>query len=194
MKKTIQILSYFLLILFFFSCYSYGPIHAPYTNNQGLILPPPPQKVKAVPLTKKEYIDKVYQELASNISEAEVTLINDSIKVLFPNNIIYISKQIYPIEGFEAPLQRFSQLLNKYTKTNILITGHTDNKGTELKNKEISLLRANNIKYIINNNGIAMYRLYAWGMGSTVPLVDNFTEAGRAKNRRVEFVVLYQDQ
>jgi outer membrane protein OmpA-like peptidoglycan-associated protein len=84
--------------------------------------------------------------------------------------------------------------LKKYKKTNILITGHTDTKGVESKNKEISGQRANNIKKIISDNGISELRLKSWGLGSVSPIAENDTELGREKNRRVEFVVLYDEK
>jgi outer membrane protein OmpA-like peptidoglycan-associated protein len=84
--------------------------------------------------------------------------------------------------------------LKKYKKTNILITGHTDSKGVESKNKEISSQRALNIKKVIIENGINELRLKSWGLGSVSPIAENELETDREKNRRVEFVVLYDEK
>ena len=46
---------------------------------------------------------------------------------------------------------------------------------------------------IVVENGIADTRLKAWGLGSVSPIADNETPEGREKNRRVEFVVLYDE-
>lgn len=157
------------------------------------VIPPMVEKIKPHVDSKAEYLDKAYKEIQGALPEADVTLIEDSIKVLFPNNIVYKNGELFPSLGYEAPLKSFSQLLKKYKKTNILVTGHTDSKGSEVKNKEISTLRATNIRQVIIENGISDSRLKAWGLGSVSPIAENDNEEGREKNRRVEFVVLYDE-
>lgn len=175
------------------SCYMYdGPTRI--NHRVDRIVPPPVEKLVAPKQSKAEYLDKAYKEIQGTLPDADVTMIEDSIKILFPNNIIYKKGELYPSSGYETPLQSFSQLLKKYKKTNILITGHTDSKGVESKNKEISAQRALNIKKVIIGNGINELRLKSWGLGSVSPIAENETEAGREKNRRVEFVVLYDEK
>ncbi len=175
------------------SCYMYdGPTRI--NHRVDRIVPPPVEKLVAPKQSKAEYLDKAYKEIQGTLPDADVTMIEDSIKILFPNNIIYKKGELYPSSGYETPLQSFSQLLKKYKKTNILITGHTDSKGVESKNKEISAQRALNIKKVIIENGINELRLKSWGLGSVSPIAENETEAGREKNRRVEFVVLYDEK
>jgi outer membrane protein OmpA-like peptidoglycan-associated protein len=194
MKKRVKLAWMILIIITgLSSCYTYeGPVRV--NQNVDRIIPPPVEKLVASKLTKAEYLNKAFKEIQGALPEADVTMIEDSIKVLFPNNIIYKRAELYPSLGYETPLKSFSQLLKKYRKTNILITGHTDTKGVESKNKEISGQRANNIKKIITENGINELRLKSWGLGSVSPIAENNTEIGREKNRRVEFVVLYDDK
>ncbi|MBL7765149.1 MAG: OmpA family protein [Chitinophagaceae bacterium] len=183
-----------ILITSFTSCNLYdGPVRdSGYTSRKPL--PPPPEKVFAEPLTKSEYMFKTYSEMKEKLPEAEVGLIEDSIKLLFPDNITYIKGELYPSAFFQEPLERFSTLLKKYKKTNILVTGHTDNRGKESKNVTISTQRAKIIRENILSNGVNPARLEYWGLGSTSPIADNATEEGRKRNRRVEFVVLYDDK
>lgn len=180
--------------IFISSCYDYGKTHEPYTTDyKRPNLPPPPAKVIGKPLDKKEYIEKTYQEIKNNIQEAEVILIEDSIKVLFPNNILYNAKDVIPYTDYMGPLEKFAQLLKKYNKTNIMVSGHTDNKGKESLNKELSEQRAKNIKNVMIELGIGKYRLYSAGLGSHSPIESNKTEEGRKINRRLEFIVLYRE-
>ena len=188
--------SYFVLLsawAFISSCYSYGPTHIPYGEGARPPLPPPPQKVVPAPLSKSEYMQKTYTEIKSTLEEAEVVLIEDSIKVLFPDNIIYQSKDLLPTSDYLPSLEKFAQLLRKYKKTNILITGHTDSKGNANNNRELSKVRAENIKTILVAKSISESRLETWGLGASSPVADNETEDGRKRNRRVEFVVLYDE-
>jgi outer membrane protein OmpA-like peptidoglycan-associated protein len=71
----------------------------------------------------------------------------------------------------------------------ILIEGHTDNTGTAAQNNLLSLQRANAIGDYLQQKGIAANRIQRKGLGATVPIADNNTAAGRAKNRRTSFTI-----
>jgi outer membrane protein OmpA-like peptidoglycan-associated protein len=157
-------------------------------------LPPPVEKVVGQPYSKSEYIGKAYSDIKESLDDAEVILIEDSIKVLFPNNIVFDSKSELPSSDYMPPLNEFIVLLKKYKKTNILISGHTDNRGKEEMNKQLSKSRAQKIGDYLQIGGIKSSRLESWGLGSIVPIADNGTPEGRSKNRRVEFIVLYDDK
>ncbi len=67
------------------------------------------------------------------------------------------------------------------------IAGHTDNVGSDSYNKRLSQKRADAIKEIlIHSHNIAPKRVKAVGYGESMPVADNGTVEGRAKNRRVE--------
>ena len=74
--------------------------------------------------------------------------------------------------------------------TKVEIQGHTDNKGVPLSNKKLSQSRADSVMKAIVGKGIDASRLTAVGYGQEVPIADNATDEGRAKNRRVQFKVL----
>ena len=71
----------------------------------------------------------------------------------------------------------------------ILIEGHTDNTGTAAQNNLLSLQRANAIGDYLQQKGIAANRIQRKGLGATMPIADNNTAAGRAKNRRTSFTI-----
>lgn len=72
----------------------------------------------------------------------------------------------------------------------VRIEGHTDNKGKDDYNKDLSRRRALAVKAYLEKKGIDPSRLDAEGFGPDKPIADNKTEVGRAKNRRVEFVIV----
>ena len=104
--------------------------------------------------------------------------------------------QVY-FETNAAVLQAISSVeldaLVRYLKTTanaqILIEGHTDNTGTAAQNNLLSLQRANAIAYYLQQKGIATNRIQTKGLGSSMPIADNKTAAGRAKNRRTSFTI-----
>jgi outer membrane protein OmpA-like peptidoglycan-associated protein len=66
------------------------------------------------------------------------------------------------------------------------IEGHSDNAGTEERNKQLSSERAASVKDYFTSKGISADRITAKGFGSEKPVADNNTKAGRAQNRRTE--------
>lgn len=75
----------------------------------------------------------------------------------------------------------------------LVVAGHTDNVGGERYNYELSRLRAQNIAaYLTTHGKVDPGKLMVIGYGESSPVADNRTEAGRAKNRRVEILV-YRD-
>jgi len=71
-------------------------------------------------------------------------------------------------------------------KVRISIVGHTDSSGTEAINKPLSLDRAQSVRDYLAARGVSPMRVETAGRGSREPLADNGSEAGRARNRRVE--------
>ncbi len=70
------------------------------------------------------------------------------------------------------------------------VEGHTDNTGTAAHNRTLSDARARSVVAALTAAGIAGSRLEPRGFGPDRPVADNATEAGRARNRRVELVKL----
>jgi outer membrane protein OmpA-like peptidoglycan-associated protein len=71
-----------------------------------------------------------------------------------------------------------------------VIAGHTDNRGNKKKNEQLSEARANAVIAHLVRAGVARERLSAIGHGPNKPIADNKSEAGRKKNRRVEFLIV----
>jgi OmpA-OmpF porin, OOP family len=69
------------------------------------------------------------------------------------------------------------------------VYGHTDNNGSDAINIPLSEKRANAVKTYLLKKGLKEVRVEAKGLGSSQPIADNNSEAGRSKNRRVEIVL-----
>lgn len=86
-------------------------------------------------------------------------------------------------------LDEFSNFLKKNPTYRATIQGHTDNSGDAASNLQLSVERALSVKTYLINKGIPASRLDHKGFGDTQPLQENQSVAGRAKNRRTEFVL-----
>lgn len=86
-------------------------------------------------------------------------------------------------------LDKVVKIMNENPEYNLKINGHTDSQGNPDANLVLSQKRAEAVKTYFINKGLDASRFTAKGFGPNLPVDDNKTAAGRAKNRRVEFVV-----
>lgn len=85
-----------------------------------------------------------------------------------------------------AVLDGMANFIQSYPKTDIVLEGHTDNRGAESYNLKLSQSRADRVKNIlVDKYGMESSRLRAVGYGETMPIDTNATEQGRQNNRRV---------
>ncbi len=85
-----------------------------------------------------------------------------------------------------AVLIDLAGILGQDPTVQIEIRGHTDSTGGATANRELSRRRAASVRASLIQMGLAAERLTAVGYGEDVPLADNATPEGRARNRRVE--------
>jgi outer membrane protein OmpA-like peptidoglycan-associated protein len=69
------------------------------------------------------------------------------------------------------------------------IEGHTDSTGSDALNQKLSDQRADSVRKYLIEQGLPETSLIAVGFGSSMPVADNATAAGRQQNRRVEIIV-----
>ncbi|MCB9246171.1 MAG: PD40 domain-containing protein [Flavobacteriales bacterium] len=106
------------------------------------------------------------------------------------NNVFFdTDKWELKSESF-AELQVLVSFLNEHPNVRIEIGGHTDNTGNREYNTRLSSNRAESVYKFLISKGIAPNRLSYKGYADTVPIADNGTEEGKARNRRTEFKIL----
>lgn len=89
----------------------------------------------------------------------------------------------------DAALAEIAKLLNSDPGLKLNVVGHTDNVGQMDSNMKLSQARAEAVaQALIAKHGIATTRLKGYGVSSLAPVTSNESDAGRAKNRRVELV------
>lgn len=119
---------------------------------------------------------------AGQLSDAIAKQGYATIYINFENNKSDIKKEA------KSTLDEVVGLLKKTPSLKISVDGHTDNVGAADANKKLSQSRAQSVVSALVASGIDAKRLQSKGFGSEVPVADNRTEEGRAKNRRVELV------
>ncbi len=93
---------------------------------------------------------------------------------------------------FQTALNDVARVLREdgtSAKLALVIHGHTDNTGSDAINNPLSQNRASSVLGYLSSQGISSSRMTARGYGSTSPIADNSSAAGREQNRRVEITV-----
>jgi len=120
---------------------------------------------------------------------------NDTVIVLVKGKTVILKGVNF--EFNKATLTKYSEtiLWRAYNamvanpEVSVVITGHTDNVGSQKYNQALSLKRAQSVKNWLVEKGIASKRMRTVGRGMNEPIASNDTEEGRLQNRRMEFYV-----
>ena len=105
------------------------------------------------------------------------------------NDLVFATNSFELTQSAINILDEFIEFLKFNKAYNVQIQGHTDNAGDDNKNLVLSDNRAKSVKEYLVQKGVAVDRLDAKGYGETMPIADNGSTEGRAKNRRTEFVL-----
>ncbi len=93
-------------------------------------------------------------------------------------------------QGAADNFTKVLDFIDGYPDRNIRIEGHTDSSGSDAFNLNLSQQRADAVRDLLINYGINSSRIESIGMGESLPVADNNTESGKAKNRRVDIIIL----
>jgi len=121
----------------------------------------------------------------SKLIESTATQIKLKEKVYFRTGSDRLEPRSFPILRVLAQFLKAKQDIEE-----VMIEGHTDNRGDREQNVDLSERRARRVKSFLVQEGVAVGRLRAKGYGPKKPIATNKTTQGRAENRRVQFLIL----
>jgi len=134
-------------------------------------------------------MDKQEKDMREVLAKSEATAVTregNLLSVTFKGDVTFDTNSAELRSGLYNEINRVAGVLNQYPDTLIRVEGHTDSKGSDEYNMDLSKRRANNVKTLLVMRGVAENRIEVAGYGKTMPVATNDTEAGRQKNRRVE--------
>jgi len=134
-------------------------------------------------------MDKQAEEIAKSVPDAKVERVGEGIVVEFSSNVLFGFDKSGLSNDAKMNLDKLVTVLDSYAETNIEIQGHTDSKGSEVYNQDLSEQRARTVSSYLTNKAISSNRLTVKGFGESLPKYENDTENGRTQNRRVEFLI-----
>jgi len=139
-------------------------------------------------------MDKQAKELEQNIKGATVERVGEGIQVTFASGLLFDFDSDVVRPEAQTNLRELAISLDKYSGSNLLILGHTDQLGSEEYNRRLSERRANAAATYLISQGVSGSRLATRGLGETEPVATNETEAGRQTNRRVEVAIFASEE
>ncbi|WP_043290465.1 OmpA family protein [Pseudoxanthomonas spadix] len=120
----------------------------------------------------------------------DVSRDGDVIKLNLPDGVTFDFGKSTLKPQFYSALNNVAATLKEYDQTIVEVSGHTDSIGSDAANQVLSEARANAVADYLIGQGLMRQRFEILGMGERYPIASNETDAGRAKNRRVEIRVL----
>ncbi len=154
--------------------------------------------------TQLEASNKKLEDIHNKLKQALLGFENKGLTIENKNGKIYVSmdeKLLFSSGSWQVSeegkraLSEMAVILANNTDIDIMIEGHTDNVELKGKNQikdnwDLSVMRATSItKILLRGNGIAPQRILPCGRGEYMPIADNKTAEGRAKNRRTEIIL-----
>ncbi|MCB0629342.1 MAG: OmpA family protein [Saprospiraceae bacterium] len=138
-----------------------------------------------------KYMDKQAKEIEDNVEGAEVVRVGEGILVTFDSGLLFGFDSYALTATTKENLRNLAETLKEYGDTDLTIEGHTDSKGTDAYNLELSKKRANSVADYLVTLGVDRNRLTTVGYGEQQPVNTENTEA--SENRRVE-VAIYANE
>ena len=105
-------------------------------------------------------------------------------------DVLFASGQVQLVDGGLSSLEEVVDLLQTEPDKKIRVEGHTDSRGDAEANLQLSAQRADAVREALISLGVSADRITATGMGEDFPIASNEDEAGRARNRRVDVILL----
>lgn len=135
-----------------------------------------------------QYLDQQQRDLEAGLAGtgAEVERQGDQLLVTMPSQITFATDSARIQPQFYSALDNVAATFQKYPESYVDVIGHTDSRGSDAYNQQLSEQRAQSVAGYLGNRGVNRARLAAFGQGESQPVASNATTEGQAANRRVE--------
>lgn len=156
---------------------------------------------------KAQEVEMAHQELVAK--QAEIQKLEDQIAklqgreterglVVTLDDVLFETGKADLLSGARRNIETVAAFLHqndtRNDTRNVLVEGHTDNRGTQKYNLGLSQRRADTVRFALIRQGITSNRILARGFGESQPIASNSTASGRQQNRRVEITILNEGE
>ncbi len=135
-----------------------------------------------IEVVQGSFLDKLYDEMTDNSLDPK--------KAIAFDNLNFATGKAEINEESKSQLNDVAKIMLAFPKVEINVAGHTDNVGNAAENLKLSKERAAAVEKYLISKGVPDAHITPIGYGSTMPIGDNATDAGKASNRRTEVYVV----
>jgi outer membrane protein OmpA-like peptidoglycan-associated protein len=144
------------------------------------------------------YISKQMDAQALEIGKEKLTAgqivrIGEGIKITYDGSAMFAKNTYILTEVAKKDLRRIAATLTAYNNTKLVIEGHTDGTGSEKVNLKLSQARAQAVADFLAAEKFDRNRIEVMPYGERQPLFSNATEEGKRQNRRIEIIIIADD-
>jgi len=162
-----------------------------YLQNRGTPTVPSTASMTTVTLPGGANLSLAQNSFDYNLAQYLASTTDTSVPKSFVfDNLNFVSGSTELTPESKATVDALGSILKAYPSVQVRLEGYTDNTGTPEANQKLSLDRAEAVKTMLVGDGVDAGRLETAGLGQDKPIASNDTDEGRAKNRRLELVVL----
>ena len=143
------------------------------------------------------YMDKQQAEFERQLADERAAhqveverLQNENLKITMSSEVSFDYNSAALKPAFRQTLDKVADILQRYPRSSIRIIGHTDSTGSAAYNQQLSEQRAKSVAWYLSDAGVDSRRIITEGRGEGQPRATNDTEAGRQLNRRVEMLII----
>ena len=139
-------------------------------------------------------MDQKAKEIQAKVAGAQITRVGEGLVVTFESGLLFDFDSDQLREASKQNLDNLGSSLSDFGDSKLLLVGHTDDKGTDTYNVDLSRRRANAVASYLISRGVPSARIGTSGRGESEPIAPNDSDANRQKNRRVEVAITAGDQ
>jgi len=135
------------------------------------------------------YMDAQEEKLARIPGTTVERVGDDALLVHFDSDVLFAVDSASLTPASRQTLEEVAAVLAEYSKTAVVVQGHTDSTGSEQHNQALSERRAAAVRAYLVARGVDAERLAAFGYGEDMPVASNASASGRQQNRRVDVLL-----
>jgi outer membrane protein OmpA-like peptidoglycan-associated protein len=147
------------------------------------------QQLEAEKRARQEAERKAEEATANLAKIALVKQESRGLVITLSGGVLFASNQSFLLPNARPKLDEIAAALQKSEGDRFVVEGHTDARGSDSANQDLSLRRAQTVRDYLVERGVASEKIRAVGYGKSRSVADNATAEGRANNRRVEIII-----
>lgn len=142
--------------------------------------------------TAREAAEAKSKDMLAKLAAANAAAVKEEPRgtvITLAGGVLFASNKATLLPGAQTSLSQIAEAIKTQDDKRVLIEGHTDSRGSDVTNQQLSKARADAVGAFFMSHGVPPDRITTAGLASSRPVADNNTAEGRANNRRVEIVI-----